>query len=104
MLGWDENIYNHITLKVPNHKNASEPYFLINPFGMRFDEMTARGESPDFESLLAAEQERDRRDSERATAPLRQAPDAVLIDSSSLSIDAVESSPICGARRRCCAC
>jgi cytidylate kinase len=33
--------------------------------------------------------ERDRRDSERAVAPLVQAPDAMLVDSSTLPIDEV---------------
>ena len=37
--------------------------------------------------ILAELQERDRRDSERATAPLRPADDAVLLDTSALSID-----------------
>ncbi|MBN9788526.1 class II aldolase/adducin family protein [Pseudonocardia sp. TMWB2A] len=36
-LGWDEMIYNHITLKVPGEDNA----FLINPFGFHFSEITA---------------------------------------------------------------
>ena len=34
--------------------------------------------------------ERDRRDSTRAEAPLTQAPDAVYLDSTGLSIDEVE--------------
>lgn len=46
-----------------------------------------------YETVLAEMIERDRRDSERAAAPLRQAPDAVLLDTSELnleeSIDAV---------------
>lgn len=37
MLGWDELIFNHITVKVPN----SEGEFLINPYGMHFGEVTA---------------------------------------------------------------
>ena len=36
--------------------------------------------------MLAQLQERDRRDCERATAPLRPAPDAVLLDTSHLTI------------------
>lgn len=55
----------------------------------RYDELKASGGSPDFEALLAAESERDRRDSERAIAPLRQAEDATLVDSSQLSVDEV---------------
>ena len=40
----------------------------------------------DADEMLAQLQERDRRDSERATAPLRPAPDAVLLDTSHLTI------------------
>jgi len=36
-LGWTETIYGHITLKVP----GSEPHFLINPYGLRYDEVCA---------------------------------------------------------------
>jgi ribulose-5-phosphate 4-epimerase/fuculose-1-phosphate aldolase len=35
--GWDELIYNHITVRVP----GPEHHFLINPFGLAFDEVTA---------------------------------------------------------------
>ncbi|WP_022707532.1 (d)CMP kinase [Paracoccus zeaxanthinifaciens] len=37
--------------------------------------------------MLIELQERDRRDSERAAAPLRPAPDAVMLDTSALTID-----------------
>jgi ribulose-5-phosphate 4-epimerase/fuculose-1-phosphate aldolase len=36
-LGWCESIYNHITLRVPGEDNA----FLINPYGLLWDEVTA---------------------------------------------------------------
>src|SRR5690349_18354351 len=36
--GWDELIYNHITLAVPS---AESRQFLINPFGLGYDEITA---------------------------------------------------------------
>ncbi|SIN62411.1 Ribulose-5-phosphate 4-epimerase/Fuculose-1-phosphate aldolase [Parasphingorhabdus marina DSM 22363] len=36
-LGWDEMIFNHITLKVPGEDEA----FLINPYGLHFSEVTA---------------------------------------------------------------
>jgi cytidylate kinase len=39
--------------------------------------------------LLASIRERDERDRSRTTSPLRPATDAVVIDSTSLSIDAV---------------
>lgn len=35
--GWDDLIYTHITARVPGEDGA----FLINPFGLRFDEITA---------------------------------------------------------------
>lgn len=41
----------------------------------------------DYGAMLDQLRERDRRDSERATAPLRPAEDAVLIDTSHLAID-----------------
>lgn len=37
MMGWDELIFNHITLKVPDQDGT----FLINPYGMHFGEITA---------------------------------------------------------------
>jgi ribulose-5-phosphate 4-epimerase/fuculose-1-phosphate aldolase len=36
-LGWTELIYNHITLRLP----GPERHFLINPFGLRYAEVTA---------------------------------------------------------------
>ena len=37
MLGWTEMIFNHITLRVPGPQRV----FLINPFGLLYDEVTA---------------------------------------------------------------
>jgi ribulose-5-phosphate 4-epimerase/fuculose-1-phosphate aldolase len=37
MFGWDELVFNHITVKVPDEEGA----FLINPYGMHFGEVTA---------------------------------------------------------------
>lgn len=37
MLGWDEMIFNHITVKVPDEDGA----FLINPYGLHFSEVCA---------------------------------------------------------------
>jgi len=36
-LGWDDLIYNHISARVPGR----DDHFLINPFGLSFDEVTA---------------------------------------------------------------
>lgn len=51
-------------------------------------------EGRDYEDVLADVLARDRRDSERATAPLRPAEDAVLLDTSELAIDAAVSRAI----------
>jgi ribulose-5-phosphate 4-epimerase/fuculose-1-phosphate aldolase len=37
LLGWDELIYNHITLRLPN----TDGHFLINPYGLHYSEVTA---------------------------------------------------------------
>ena len=55
----------------------------------RFDELAAKGETPDFETLKAEIIERDYRDSHREIAPLKQAEDAFLLDTSDMSIDMV---------------
>ena len=48
----------------------------------RYDELTAKGTDCDMEQITADIEERDHRDMTRETAPLRQAEDAVFIDSS----------------------
>jgi cytidylate kinase len=55
----------------------------------RRDELAARGTPPTLQEVLNEVAERDRRDSTRPIAPLRQADDAKLVDSSSLSIEQV---------------
>jgi cytidylate kinase len=52
-------------------------------------ELRARGEAVDEAALGAAIAERDRRDSERATAPLRPASDAVVLDTTVLDLATV---------------
>jgi cytidylate kinase len=52
-------------------------------------EMAARGEAVDLEALLTAQAERDRRDAIRDLAPMRPAPDAVLLDTTRLTLDEV---------------
>jgi cytidylate kinase len=54
----------------------------------RFEELRARGEVAMYEQVLEDVRERDRRDWERAVAPLSVAPDAVCIDTSTLDLDA----------------
>jgi cytidylate kinase len=53
----------------------------------RHAELAEKGTPPPFEEVLHEVKDRDRRDSERPIAPLVQAPDAVLVDSSHLTID-----------------
>lgn len=55
----------------------------------RFKELQAAGDTTPFAAVLAAVKERDDRDSNRATAPLKPAADAVIIDTSTKSIEAV---------------
>jgi cytidylate kinase len=52
-------------------------------------EMLERGQPADFDEILAKVRERDRIDSTRDVAPLRAAPDAVVVDSTGLSADQV---------------
>lgn len=40
-LGWTELIYNHITVRLPSEVSGADPHFLINPFGLHFNEVTA---------------------------------------------------------------
>ena len=53
----------------------------------RFDEMVAKGQSPDFEDVLKNLRERDHIDSTRKTSPLRQAEDAFVLDNSAMTMD-----------------
>ncbi len=55
----------------------------------RYDELVAKGNQVDFEELKAEIIRRDEQDSTRAVAPLKRAEDAVLIDTTDLSIDEV---------------
>lgn len=51
----------------------------------RYDELTARGQICDLAQIQADMEERDYRDMHRETSPLRQAEDAVLVDSSDMT-------------------
>ena len=55
----------------------------------RWQELRASGRLVDLQETQREIEERDRRDSERDVAPLRQAEDALLIDSSAVSADEV---------------
>lgn len=53
----------------------------------RWKELTEKGIPASFEEVLEDMQKRDYDDSHRAAAPLRQAPDAVLLDTSGLDFE-----------------
>lgn len=55
----------------------------------RYDEMKEKGYAVNFDKLKREIALRDKQDSEREISPLRQAEDAVLLDTTSLSIDEV---------------
>lgn len=51
-------------------------------------ELCGRGEDPAFADVLADIERRDARDSGRSTAPLKPAPDAVILDTTALDVEA----------------
>ncbi len=55
----------------------------------RFEELKAKGQTVDFDAIKTEIALRDKQDSEREIAPLKQADDAILIDSTDLTIDEV---------------
>lgn len=55
----------------------------------RYDEDVAKGYSVEYDKILKEITERDKRDSERAVAPLRRAEDAVLTDTSDMTPEEV---------------
>lgn len=55
----------------------------------RYDEMTAKGETCDLDTIEKEIAERDERDMNREISPLKQAEDAVPVDTSDMGIDEV---------------
>lgn len=55
----------------------------------RYDELTSKGEKCDLAKIQADIEERDYRDMNRENSPLMQAEDAVLVDSSYMTIEEV---------------
>ena len=55
----------------------------------RYDELQAKGERCDIAEIEKDIEERDYRDTHRTTSPLKQAEDAVLVDTSEMNIDEV---------------
>lgn len=66
----------------------------------RTDELAAKGREVDYAHILEEVRERDRRDSERAVAPLKPAEDAVVIDTSALTPDEVMTAALAAVRAR----
>jgi cytidylate kinase len=53
----------------------------------RYDELQAKGQPADYADILKNVQERDYIDTHRETSPLRQAPDALVLDNSHMTIE-----------------
>jgi len=68
--------------------------------GRRHAELTAAGTDVTFEATLADLRERDARDSSRAVAPLKPAKDALILDTSGMSIDEVVNQAIAHIREK----
>lgn len=60
----------------------------------RYDELKAKGVDCDYEEIKKEIAIRDERDMNREIAPLKQAEDAVLLDTSNMSIDEVKEAMI----------
>jgi cytidylate kinase len=73
--------------------NAERKFFLVaDPVERarrRHKELLARGQNLTLEEVLAAQEERDRRDSERAVSPTKPAADAIILDSTSMTSEEV---------------
>ncbi|WP_422074240.1 (d)CMP kinase [Tranquillimonas rosea] len=66
----------------------------------RFDELIASGVETTFDEVLADLKDRDRRDSARASAPLKPAEDAHLLDTTDLGIDAAVEAAVTVVKQR----
>ena len=53
----------------------------------RYDELVAKGQKADLEEVRRNLAERDHIDSTRAVSPLRQAPDAFVLDNSDMTFE-----------------
>jgi cytidylate kinase len=73
--------------------NADFKFFLVASLDEKVRRRAAqferRGERVDEEAMRKEVEERDRVDMQRAVAPLRPAPDAVVIDTDHLDVDQV---------------
>lgn len=73
--------------------NAKYKFFLTAESRVRakrrFDELVARGQQIDFEKLHQEIVARDKQDSERAVSPLVCAEDAIMVDTSTMTVEEV---------------
>ncbi|MDB4988436.1 MAG: Cytidylate kinase [Myxococcaceae bacterium] len=67
----------------------------------RYDELTLAGHALQFETVLAEIRDRDKRDSERDIAPLKPAHDAILMDTSGITLEEVVAQLEAIVRSRC---
>lgn len=70
----------------------------------RYDELVAKGEVVDYEAILANVRERDHIDSTREVSPLRQAPDARVLDNSTMTREAQQAWLTAQFRSAACGC
>jgi CMP/dCMP kinase len=77
-------VFPHAQVKIFLDANADERA------RRRTNEYQQRGQTTDLDTVAADIAERDRRDRTRAEAPLVQAPDAELVDTTGLSLEQVE--------------
>ena len=66
----------------------------------RYDELREKGDDCDIDTIEKEIRERDERDMNREIAPLKQAEDAVLVDSSYMTIDEVTQLIVSKAREK----
>ncbi len=71
--------------------DAERKFFLTADARVRAErharELTAKGQPTTVEAVMADQEERDRRDAERHLAPMKPAPDAVIIDTTHLTVE-----------------
>ena len=67
----------------------------------RYDELTAKGQDVKFEDVLSDLNKRDYNDTHRESAPLKQAEDAVLLDTSELDFEQTVEKVISLIKEKC---
>jgi cytidylate kinase len=67
----------------------------------RYQELRERGQAVSFEEVLEAMRQRDALDQGREVAPLRPAPDAVVLDTTALDIEEVFRKVVALIEARC---